>query len=76
MMSEPTSYRRVGRNVAGCGVCAPRSRWALAHAERHIRILYIRISGFTKIKAQKGRGLDKTTKMWYYILSEEGRGIL
>jgi hypothetical protein len=25
----------VGRNVAGCGVRAPRSRWALAHAERH-----------------------------------------
>jgi len=25
----------VGRNVADCGERAPRSRWALAHAERH-----------------------------------------
>jgi len=25
----------VGRNVAGYGERAPRSRWALAHAERH-----------------------------------------
>lgn len=25
----------MGHNVAGCGERAPRSRWALAHAERH-----------------------------------------